>query len=97
MTITTAIQQDIHSLVHVTSMNGVFFAGDDNANRIEVTVTDHGRPVALSGTVYAYVTGADGETRKVAGTLNTSKGPLRSLSSWRTPGAPSLLRRLPAL
>ena len=70
MTITTAIQQDIHSLVHVTSMNGVFFAGDDNANRIEVEVTDGGAPAVLSGNVFGYAVRSDGVTVPMNGTLS---------------------------
>lgn len=69
MVITTRLQQDIRSLVRVIPLDGDFFFGDSNANRIEVEIFDNGQPASLSGAVKGYVIRSDNVTVPIDGTL----------------------------
>lgn len=70
MTITTRLRQDLHSLVRVQPLNGIFKAGDALTYRIEVELTDYGRPAEVSGSVKGYAIRSDGETFRFDGSLN---------------------------
>ena len=64
------IDTDLRLLPHVKVLNGRFFTGDGNADKVGVRVTDDGAPVQLSGTVKASVVKPNGVTLEISGSLS---------------------------
>lgn len=61
---------DLHESVKVQPLCGSLFSHNGNANKIGVSVTNGGEPVALSGTVSGYVVVSDGTTVPCTGDLS---------------------------
>lgn len=66
------LDTDLQKPLQVALLPGVFFAGDDQANRINVRVTSGGEAAPLSGTVTAYAIRNDESTLILTGALSGS-------------------------
>lgn len=66
------LDTDLQKPLQVALLPGVFFAGDDQANRINVRVTSGGEAAPLSGTVTAYAIRSDESTLILTGALSGS-------------------------
>lgn len=66
-------QQDLKKPVQVRTIGGNVFSADNQGNLIGVAVTDNGAAAALSGTVYANMIRADGQTVTQTGTLSGNR------------------------
>lgn len=67
----TWLKSDLKKPVTVKQLPGVVFSQDSKANKVGVIVTDGGKPVTLSGTVYGYVIKPNGTTVEVAGAIDS--------------------------
>lgn len=65
----TWLKTDLKKPVKVQQIGGVVFSQDNKANKVGVIVSEGGRPVELSGTVYGYVIIPTGETVEVEGAI----------------------------
>ena len=96
--ITTNISCDLKEVVKVQYLSGNLFSQDNQANVINVTVTDGGEPATISGTVTANIIREDGGT--VTATGGTISGNVVSITlpaaAYIVPGLVSIVVKLTA-
>ena len=69
----TILKSDLSRPVQVTPLIGNFFSSDNEGNRINVDVYDHGSPATLTGGVMGYIIRADNVTVTVQGTASGNR------------------------
>lgn len=85
--------QDLHNLVRVVPLQKPLDPATGDV--IGVEVTEYGRPAGLSGDIYAYVTGSDGETRRIQGMItDTNKASFTMTNAAYVPGQVSVVIKL---
>lgn len=96
--ITTNVSCDLKEVVKVQYLSGNLFSQDNQANVINVTVTDGGEPATISGTVTANIIREDGGT--VTATGGTISGNVVSITlpaaAYIVPGLVSIVVKLTA-